>query len=375
MVFGRGAQTLEESTAAPSNAIVHVFYSPECPHCRKELTFLDIMKKQYPELHVKTHNVTAEQELSLMMLYAQDLKLSPYELGTPFLAIGSHHLVGFHEPETSGVLIERWIKQALSTDAVEKPEEQEEPKKQTLDVPIFGEIDLFETSLPALAIGLGLVDGFNPCAMWVLVYLISLIIGLKDRIKIYTLVGTFLMASGILYFLFMTAWLNVFLYIGYVHTLTVLIGLVALYMGVLSVYDFIKSGGQIICKIGDVESRQKTRTKIQKLVASPLTWASFAGIVVLAFAVNSIEFVCSSAMPAIFTHVLSVAEIPILSYYLYILLYVMSFMLDDFIIFMAAAITVDRFAGEKYAGFCKLVGGALMIVLGIILAFFPESLR
>jgi hypothetical protein len=173
----------------------------------------------------------------------------------------------------------------------------------------------------------------------------------------------------------MTAWLNVFLYVGYIHTLTILIGLSALYMGIISIHDFIQSGGMIVCKVGDLDSRQKTRSQIQDLVASPLTWASFAGIVMLAFAVNSIEFICSSAMPAIFTHVLSVAEIPILSYYLYILLYVAFFMLDDFIIFIAAAIAVDRFAGEKYAGFCKLAGGLLMVGLGIILAFFPEALR
>ena len=374
MVPGQDTQTKDGKPLSKTEAVVHVFYSPECPHCRKELAFLEDLKTRYSDLEVQAHNITTEQELSLMLDYMIQHHLSLYQIGTPFLVIGDQHLVGFHEPETSGVLIEGWVKKALSGQAVETTEKPGHTKK-TLDLPIFGEIHIFETSLPVLAVVLGLVDGFNPCAMWVLVYLISLIIGLKDRTKIYTLVGTFLMASGLLYFLFMTAWLNVFLYIGYVHIITVLIGLAALYMGILSLRGFIASGGQIVCKVGDIKSRQKTRTKIQELVASPLTWASFAGIVALAFAVNSIEFVCSSAMPALFTHVLSVANLPGLTYYFYILIYVMAFMLDDFIIFMAAALAVDRFAGEKYAGFCKLVGGILMVGLGLVLAFFPEVLR
>ena len=222
---------------------------------------------------------------------------------------------------------------------------------------------------------LGVIDGFNPCAMWVLVYLISLIIGMKDRSRIYILIGTFLFASGVLYFLFMTAWLNVFLVLGYIHALTVIIGLAAIYFGALNLEDFVRSGGQLVCAVGDLDSRQRTRMKIRHLVSSPLGLVSFAGIVGLAFAVNSIEFICSSAMPALFTHVLSVADISTLSYYLYILLYVLFFMLDDLIIFLAAAFAVDRFAGEKYAGFCKLAGGLLMIGLGILLAFYPQVLR
>ncbi len=367
-------------TVAPQKATIHVFYSPECPHCRKELVFLEFLTGQYPDLTVVAHDITVEQELNLMMLYARYHKVSPYELGTPFLAIGNHTLIGFSDAETSGSVIEQWVRDALSgepaeTAETERTETKEKREERVLHLPVFGTIDVFAVSLPALAIVLGLVDGFNPCAMWVLVYLISLIIGLNDRSKIYTLVGSFLMASGVLYFLFMTAWLNVFLVIGYVRSLTVLIGLAALYMGTMSIRDFIASGGQLICKVGEIDSRQRTRTRIQGLVASPLTWTSFAGIVALAFAVNSIEFVCSSALPAILTHVLSIADIPLLSYYAYILLYVLFFMLDDFIIFMSAALAADRFAGERYAGLCKSLGGLLMVGLGITLTFFPQALR
>lgn len=374
--FSEGGEVVPEKELLKPKAVIEVFYSPQCPHCRKGMVFLEELKSSYPNLQIKAHNITVQQELDLMLLYAAHHKLPPHGLGTPLFITGDKYLIGFHETETTGAVIEEWIRQELSGQKIELSEDEEtKTDKQTLEIPILGEISLFETSLPLLAVVLGLVDGFNPCAMWVLVYLISLIVGLHDRTKIYTLVGTFLMASGILYFLFMTAWLNVFLYIGYIHALTVAIGLAALGMGVLSMRAFFASGGQLVCKVGDIQSRQKTQSKIRELVSSPLSWASFAGIVALAFAVNSIEFVCSSAMPAIFTHVLTVADISVISYYLYILLYVAAFMFDDFIIFMTAALAVERFAGEKYVGFCKLFGGVLMVALGIVLAFFPQVLR
>ncbi len=376
-LLARGPQQQAAETVDPANpgVTVHVFYAPGCPHCRKELAFLDRIKPDYPELHLVTHNINLDEELDLMVRFMRDHGLPTDRIGTPLLFIGDKHLLGFHEAETTGALIEMWIRQALygteNSEAVAGPP----PGKEKLNLPVIGQIDPFKLSLPALAVVLGVMDGFNPCAMWVLVYLISLIIGIKDRSRIYILIGTFLFASGVLYFLFMTAWLNVFLLLGYIHALTVLIGLAAIYFGALSLEEFVRSGGQLVCAVGDLDSRQKTRMKIRHLVTSPLGLASFAGIVGLAFAVNSIEFICSSAMPALFTHVLSVADLSALSYYLYILLYVLFFMLDDLIIFLAAAFAVDRFAGEKYAGFCKFAGGLLMIGLGGLLAFYPQLLR
>ena len=376
-LLARGPQQQAAETVDPANprVTVHVFYAPGCPHCRKELTFLNGIKPDYPELHLVTHNINLDEELDLMVRFMQDHGLPTDRIGTPLLFIGDKHLLGFHEAETTGALIEMWIRQALygteNSEAVAGPP----PGKEKLNLPVIGEIDPFKLSLPALAVVLGVIDGFNPCAMWVLVYLISLIIGIKDRSRIYILIGTFLFASGVLYFLFMTAWLNVFLVLGYIHALTVLIGLAAIYFGALSLEEFVRSGGQLVCAVGDLDSRQKTRMKIRHLVTSPLGLVSFAGIVGLAFAVNSIEFICSSAMPALFTHVLSVADLSALSYYLYILLYVLFFMLDDLIIFLTAAFAVDRFAGEKYAGFCKFAGGLLMIGLGGLLALYPQLLR
>ena len=175
-----------------------------------------------------------------------------------------------------------------------------------VELPLVGEIDASRFSLPVLAVVLGLVDGLNPCAMWVLVYLISLILSLRDRRKIWLLVGTFVAASGILYFLFMTAWLNAFLLLGYIRYLTLVVGFFALWVGVTDLYETIRQrGADEACQVGDLESKQQTVSRIKKVVMAPLTFGSFLAVIGLAFLVNSIEFLCSAAIPAVYTHILS----------------------------------------------------------------------
>jgi hypothetical protein len=243
----------------------------------------------------------------------------------------------------------------------------------SVDLPLFGPADLSSLSLPVLAAVLGLLDGFNPCAMWVLVYLISLLMNLNDKRRLALVTGTFVLASGVLYFLFMTAWLNAFLFLGYLRIVTIAVGLVALGGGILSLKEYLETRGQMVCKITGLDDRKKMSAEIKSLISAPLTWATFLGIVAVAFTVNSIEFVCSSAIPAVFTQVLALQNLGFLEYYGYIALYDLFFMLDDILIFGSALIVVNS-AGEKYAKYCKIVGGAIMLFLGIMLLFAPQYL-
>jgi hypothetical protein len=212
--------------------------------------------------------------------------------------------------------------------------------------------------------------------MWVLVYLISLILSLRDRRKIWLLVGTFVAASGILYFLFMTAWLNAFLLLGYIRHLTLVIGFFALWVGLTDLYETIRRrGAEESCQIGDPESKQRTVSRIRKVVMAPLNFGSFLAVIGLAFLVNSIEFLCSAAIPAVFTHILSLRALGLVQYYFYILLYDFFFMLDDLVIFATAAFAATSSLGEKYGRYTRPFGGLIMLSLGLILIFFPTLLR
>jgi len=342
---------------------VHFFHVPGCSHCEEQEPFNEKLANKYPSISIIEYDATTPAGSALLAEKLAELGIED-KPDFPITIFGNQVFGGWESEETTGRAIEEALQQCLAGDC--PPPAGEEPE-DGIDLPIWGEIVPGDYSLPALAVILGLVDGFNPCAMWVLIYLISLIATLRDRKRIWLIVGSFVLASGVLYFLFMTAWLNAFLFIGYVKPVTIVIGLVALGGGILQIRGFIETKGAIVCEVTDEESRKKTMTRIQRIVSSPITLGTVMGIIALAFLVNSIEFVCSAAIPAIFTHVLSLASLTTFQYYGYILLYVVVFMLDDLIIFGSAAIAMTSRLGERYAKYFRPVGAAILIILGVLL--------
>jgi len=244
-----------------------------------------------------------------------------------------------------------------------------------ITIPLINyDIDLKNTSLLLASIVIGLLDGFNPCAMWVLIYLISLATTLKDRKKLFLIVGTFVATEAIMYFFVLAGWLNLFNFIGISNWLLYIVGAFAIFTGVLSIQDYIKKDGKITCEVGDLKSKQKTRKRMDFIINSPITIASIIATIILAVVVNSIEFVCSAGLPAIFTQMLSIANIDLATKYMYIGIYDFFFMLDDFIIFGLAIWAYNSDWTTKYSGYSKILGGIIMFLIGVMLLFFPQLL-
>ncbi len=342
---------------------VHFFYLTGCPHCAEQRPFNEKLAEKYSQIQIIEHDAGTPAGRGLLseMLAGRGIE---YEPEFPITIFENQVFGGWESEETTGRKIDEALQQCLAGNC--PPSAGEEPR-DTIVLPWVGEIVLADYSLPALAVILGLVDGFNPCAMWVLVYLISIIATLRDRKRIWLIVGSFVLASGILYFLFMTVWLNAFLLIGYIRPVTTIIGLVALGGGVLQIREVIETKGAIVCKVTDEESRKNTMARIHNIVSSPLTLGTIAGIIALAFTVNSIEFVCSAAVPAVFTRVLSLASLTTFQYYSYIMLYVFFFMLDDLIIFGTAAFALSSNLGERYSKYFRPLGATILIILGVLL--------
>jgi len=366
------AFTGQGASIAAEDFGVYFFYLPGCSHCEAQAVFNVKLEAQFPSINITAvdGSSTSGQALLSQMLDELGVKEEP---GFPVTIITVHNdqvLIsswvsgGWESEDTSGKAIETAVRQCLAGNCPSSPGTN---PKETITVPLFGTITLSDFSLPTLAVVLGLVDGFNPCAMWVLVYLISVVAMLRDRRRIWLIVGSFVLASGILYYLFMTAWLNAFLAIGFSRAVTTVVGLVALGGGTLQVREVVTTKGAIVCEVTDEDSRKKTMSRVQQIVSSPLTWGILVAIVGLAFTVNAVEFVCSAAIPAVFTQVLSLASLSTFQYYSYILLYVFFFMLDDLVIFATAAFALTSRAGDRYARYSRPVGASILIVLGFLL--------
>lgn len=247
--------------------------------------------------------------------------------------------------------------------------------EETNSVSIFGwEIDFASTSLFFASMIIGLLDGFNPCAMWVLIYLISLANSIGDRRKMFTIIGLFVVTEAVMYFIVLAGWLNMFMFIGISKWILYVVGAFAIYTGVSSCYSYYKSGGVAECEVGDLKSKKRTMKKIDYIIHSPITIASLGAVIALAVVVNAIEFVCSAGLPAIFSQMLAIANVSVVEKYFYIFIYDLFFMIDDFIVFGLAAWALSSDWMGKYSGFSKLVGGIIMFGIGIMLLFFPNVL-
>ncbi len=350
-----------------SNVVkIYFFYSAICPHCAKEEEFLKELKDKYPEIEIKEYEVISSLEnQKILQDFYEKYKVPERERGyVPVTFTPTKYFIGFNQQ--IGKELESCIRACLG-------EEKLVPQK--IKIPLFGEIDISKMSLPVLTLILGIMDGFNPCAMWVLVILISLLLPLKSRKKIALVGGTFIFAEGLLYFLFMTAWLNIFLAMRYVSLTRILIGIFGMIFGVWRIREFLtwRPG---VCKVVDhSESQEKIMDKMKNILKPSAIPATIFGVVSLAFGVNLIEFFCSAGFPVMYTRILAFQNIGKFQYYLYLFFYNLLYMLDDFLVFGLAFFTLSRFGfSDKYNKYSTLIAGLLIFVLGILLIFKPELL-
>jgi len=363
----------KNSVLAENKLEINFFWGDGCPHCAKEKIFLDKLENKYPQIEIKRHEVYKNPEnQKLLQEFAK--KYNVQQLGVPLTFIQDRYFLGYRDDQTSGKEMENYLEEIL-----EKGKETRGNEKVKL--PIFGEISLNKLSLPVLAITLGAVDGFNPCAMWILLFLIALLIPTRSRKRLILIGGTFILASGIVYFLILSAWLNLFLAVSYVNLTRILIGVFALAAGVWQIKNFLFSN-PAVCRVLGLEPKgikgrmeRGLKSHAEKIVASPITLAMIAGLIILALGVNLLEFFCSAGLPATFTRILALNQLSNPSYYLYLLFYTIIFMLDDLIIFSLAVITLNKIGfTEKYNYWATLIGGLLILILGLLLIFKPQFL-
>ena len=370
------AFTGETQTAQSQGELeIHFFYLPTCPHCAEQKPIIQELQAEMTDISFHSHDASSQEGSALLYKMATEAGLDTSRLAVPTTFIGKHPLVGVHTKEQIIDTIQECIQNCKHGEEMNVTSQEMETSFTDYELPFIGRVDLTAYSLPALAIILGLIDGFNPCAMWVLVYLIGLLVGVNDRKKIWIIVGSFVLASGVLYFIFMSAWINIFLLVGYNRLLTMAIGLVALGGGILGLKDYMTTKGELACKVVDEKGHEKTIKNMERIVSEPLSIAIIFSIIGLAFVVNSVEFVCSSAIPAVFTQILAISGLSAFQHYAFIGLYVLFFMLDDILIFGMAAFAIGSGIGQKYAKHSKLIGGIILSILGIIMVFAPHLLR
>ena len=377
---------------AKENVILYFFHGDGCPHCREETKFLKRMSKKYSYLKIVKYEVWYNEENSTLL----DKVFDAYKIsvpGVPTTIIGDTFISGYDD--TIGEKIERAIEyysSHKSDDYVSKikdgtfnvedfPKEngflkQEElsDKEMSFKLPFFGKINLKSASLTTAAVIIGLIDGFNPCAMWILLFLISVLMGMKDKKRMWVLGITFLLTSALVYLGIMLSWIEIVVKITTVIWIRNIIAIVALIGGVINLKSFIKSNDSG-CEVVDDKKRKKIFKKIRKFTSEKSFILAIIGIMGLAVSVNLVELACSAGLPIVFSELLALNHTSSIMRFFYTLLYIFFFLLDDLVVFFIAMFTMKVTGiSSKYNKYSHLIGGVIMVLVGILLLFKPEWL-
>ncbi len=253
----------------------------------------------------------------------------------------------------------------------------EDAPQQTLEFELFGRVHRMSVSdfgLPTFTFLVGLIDGFNPCAMWVLVFLLSILVNIKDRKKIILIAGSFVVVSGLAYFAFMAAWLNVFQLIGLQRPVQIALGLLAVLIGTVNVKDFFAFHEGLTFSIPDA-AKPGIYDRVRRIVTAQYLTVAMAGAVALAIIVNVVELLCTAGLPAMYTEILTLHQLPTWENYAYLALYNVAYMLDDSILLVIIVVTLSRRRLQEQQGrWLKLVSGVVILALGLAMIFAPDAL-
>lgn len=340
---------------------VYLFHGEECPHCQDEISWLKTLEKEYEnEVNIIYYEVWHDKNNAKKMDTIKT-QLNVNNDYVPFTVIGNKTFFGFSD--TIKDKIKNQIDYYL----------EKEDKKDVVKLPFLKEVNIKDASIPLVAIVLGLVDGFNPCAMWILLFLINMLLGMKNKKRMWLIGLTFLFSSALVYFLSMLG-ISFILSVTAVAWLKKIIAIIALVLGIVNIRNYYKTKNSG-CHVVDSKKRKKIFNQISKFTHEKNLILALIGVVVLGVSVNLIELACSLGFPVIFTEILTINNITGITRILYLILYVLFYMIDDLVVFIIAMITLEATGlSTKYNKLSHLIGGILMIIMGILLFFKPEWL-
>ncbi len=378
---------LSDVQATPNEIVIHYFYSSSCTVCKQITEYLEEYLPTQENVKLISYNVLEGGFNEQLFIDVTNI-FQRENLSYPYIIIGGKDLQGLYEIKADiDPLINYYRDNPYTVDIVDKvinnelvlPSDflsVEFTTERTITLPLIGEIKLANFSLLLGAVVIGLIDGFNPCAMWILIFLITLLINMQNRRKIWILGLSFILTSGLIYYVIMMSWLHFVIQVSTIQLFQILIGVLSLIFSFFSLRHFwFQSRKNVGCQVTNDESRRKIMTRIKNVINKNNYLLAILGIMGVAITVNIIELACSAGLPVIYTTMLGYHDLSLVTYALYIFVYVIFFIFDDLLIFAIAIIT-HKVTGisNKYAKYSNLLGGIIMLALGIILIFFPSIL-
>ena len=358
---------------------LYFFWTKSCPHCQLAKPYVETLAKKTPWLNLHSFSLTDDKSnISRYADMAWELEQEARKVPA-FIFCGQME-VGYDQDHTTGVFLTDKLQQCYQ--AALGGKKNEDVKISTTDtqtapinIPLLPDIDINSLSLPLLTVVLAGLDSFNPCAFFVLLALMSLLVHARSRARMFAIGGIFVFFSGFIYFLFMVAWLNLFLVIGQLAWVTLAAGIIAVVLAVINIKDFFMFGRGVSLSIRE-SAKPGLFQRMRGLLQADNWPTMVVGAVTLAIAANSYELLCTAGFPMAFTRILTLHELSPTTHYFYLLLYNIIYIVPLFIIVVLFSLTLGaRKLSEKEGRVLKLLSGVMMAELGIVLIFVPELIN
>lgn len=356
-------------TNEDDKVVITFFYSTTCPHCHEALDFFDDLSSKRDDFILEKYEVVhneTDRAYAIEFCKAQDV---PFK-SVPTFFIGDDYFIGYSDSMDDEIISAIDV---VKKDSVVRPVVSSD--SNVIKIPLFGTLDATVVSLPVLAVVLGFIDGFNPCAFFVLFFLLSMLVYAKSRKRMALIGGIFVFFSGLIYFVFMSAWLNFFLVTQSLVYITTIAGLIALVIALINIKDFFAFKKGVSLSISD-NNRKSLIKKMRGLLKAESLPTMIVGTIVLAVSANLYELLCTAGFPMVFTKALTLQSLSMANYYLYLLLYCIVYVIPLLIIVLVFTVTLgSKKLSQEQGEVLKLLSGMMMLALGGMLVFKPALLN
>jgi len=405
---------------------IYFFWGDGCPHCAQAKPFLQELSQRYPNVQVEPFEVwyvPDNQALFKQMAAAHGFE--PRYVPTIF--IGEQHWEGFsdalrqdieaavgvcaktgcpdagvgvipgHEPQptatpvlapASSAELEVCAPDSETCNDAEVPAVEFPPSGHGSDsvqsstpgasirIPLLGEVDLGAQSLWVSTVLISIVDGFNPCSLWVLSILIALTLRTGSRKKIFIIGLTFITVTALVYVLFIAGLFTMLTFISFLGWIQVVVSLLALFFAIINIKDYFWYKEGLSFTIDDAQKPGLYKRMRRVMRAGDSLGALLLATVGLGAGVSLVEFSCTAGFPVLWTNLVAAQHVTPLTFALLLLLYMFIYQIDELGIFFAAVITLHASKlEEKHGRILKLIGGTLMLTLAAVMLFNPALMN
>ena len=356
---------------------LYFFQQEGCPMCERMKPFLAEVAAAEPRLEI------VEEEVGRTIAGLRSLKQAADKFGiespnVPAVFLGTHAWIGYSGAITAEIL--KTVESCLESgciDAMNDPLPGERTAGETVvETRVFGKIDLGALPLGISTLLIALLDGVNPCSLWVLTFLLGMVMHTGSRRKILVVGLVFLVTTAAIYGLFILGIVQVLSILSIAVWIRYAVALLAFAMGAVNVKDFFAFKKGISLTISD-RNRRRISTRVRGLISSDRSTLSLAASTVfLAAGVAIVELPCTAGFPVIWSNLVSSAGTAVPMFAILLSLYLLVYLADELVIVGAAVLSFRRITMDEARGrYLKLIGGVVMIALSSVMVISPALME